>query len=167
MSEAPHPVKPLGIFGVVADQWEFERLRSHVAPLVGALPEVERPLIAKYLRAGTIIAAIMSYSWDILGGLPHREVKRHDVLRAGPVCGAFALPGGLGIDTDGTYYWRADTAEYVEHYGVGLPEEFLAHGRALSWRPPRLSPDVEHGVNRYLEKHVRKIDEVLASLEKP
>jgi len=33
MSEAPHPVKPLGIFGVVADQWEFERLRSQLAAL--------------------------------------------------------------------------------------------------------------------------------------
>jgi len=165
MSEALHPVKPLGIFGVGADQWDFERLRNHLAALVGLLPEEERPLIAEYLRAGTVIFATMGYSHDILGGRPDRKIsKRHPALRPRPGRGAFDVPGGLGIDTDGTYYWRGDTANYVEHYGVALPEEFLAHGRALNWVTPRLSPDVEHGVNRYLGKHVRKIDEVLASL---
>ena len=38
--------------------------------------------------------------------------------------GRFTVAGGSAILTDGAYFWRLDTADYVEAYGVRLPEEF-------------------------------------------
>lgn len=42
--------------------------------------------------------------------------------------------------TDGSFFWRVDTADYVEHYQVALPSEFLRHGSSLKWEPAPLSP---------------------------
>ena len=52
------------------------------------------------------------------------------------VDGQFGVAGGSAIMTDGVYFWRLDTADYVETYGVGLPAGFLAHARSLRWTPP-------------------------------
>ncbi|MFD8910534.1 hypothetical protein [Streptomyces sp. NPDC059575] len=62
----------------------------------------------------------MGYSEDVLGD-------------------KFFCPGGPGIMSDGRFFWRGDTADYVEHYGIGLPEEFIAHGTARRWIAPALS----------------------------
>ncbi|MFV0460776.1 MAG: hypothetical protein ACK5MT_18630 [Actinomycetales bacterium] len=77
--------------------------------------------MAAYLRSGTLVLALMEYTTDVVGD-------------------AFGVPGGSGIQTDGTYYWRVDAAEYVEHYGVGLDEEFLAWMEHHAWRAPTVPP---------------------------
>lgn len=131
-------VVPLGLFGVVASQQAFRRLRDEIERLAGELPEQERPLIANYLRSGAIVFALMESS--------------HDILKD-----AFRVAGGSAVLTDGTYYWRLDAADYVERYGIGLPEEFLSYGRRLQWLAPRTDPEEIAGVDRYLFEHARRL----------
>lgn len=137
-TEQLHVVAPLGIFGVIASQREFEQLRDDLLVLKGAIPENERPWIARYLRAGAIVAAIMEYTRDVVGG-------------------AFGVSGGSAINTDGAYYWRVDAADYVEHYGVGLPDSFLCHGRALQWVAPAVSPEDVLLIDKYLYEHAPRL----------
>src|SRR3954465_11020366 len=113
-SDAPHVVTPLGVFGVIASQPDFERVRGELLALAGAIPEGERESIAMYLRAGTIVFALMEHTRDVVDS-------------------AFQVAGGSAVLTDGAYYWRLDAADYVEHYGTGLPDAFLRHGRSLGW----------------------------------
>ena len=157
MNDSQYAVKPLGIFGVVAGQGEFEQLRDELRRLVGVVPESERPAIAGYLRAGAIVFAIMSYSWDVLGGIPAAQLTRGQPLEPGAVGGAFVVPGGLGIQTDGAFYWRQDAADYVECYGVSLPEDFLRHGRALDWQARAMTRDDILAVDQYLMKHAHRL----------
>jgi hypothetical protein len=133
-----HVVAPLGIFGVIASQPEFEQLRDDLLALQGAIPENERPLIARYLRAGAIVAALMEYTRDVVGG-------------------AFGVSGGSAINTDGTYYWRVDAADYVEHYGIRLPDSFICHGRALQWLAPAVSPEDVLLIDKYLYEHAPRL----------
>jgi hypothetical protein len=137
-AEQLHVVAPLGIFGVIASQREFEQLRDDLLVLKGAIHENERPWIARYLRAGAIVAAIMEYTRDVVGG-------------------AFGVSGGSAINTDGAYYWRVDAANYVEHYGVGLPDSFLCHGRALQWVAPAVSPEDVLLIDKYLYEHAPRL----------
>jgi len=136
--EVVRTVAPLGLFGVVTGEHEFARLRDELRALVGALPKDERAPIARYLRAGATTLAIMEYSGDVLDG-------------------AFEGPGGSAVLTDGTYYWRRDTADYVEHYGIGLPEEFLRHGRSLGWVARPLSQEDILALDAYIYKHGRRL----------
>ncbi len=72
--------------------------------------------------------------------------------------GRFDVAGGSGILTDGAYYWRTDTADYVEHYWTGLPDEFLRHGRSLGWMaPPQLSHEDLLVTYDYLSENVRAL----------
>jgi hypothetical protein len=50
----------------------------------------------------------------------------------------FIVGGGSAIHSDGVYFWRCDTANYVETYRMALPTEFLRHGAACGWRPVQL-----------------------------
>jgi len=136
--EVVRAVAPLGLFGVVTGEHEFARLRDELRALVGALPKDERSSIAAYLRSGAITAAIMEYTHDMLNG-------------------AFGVSGGSAVLTDGTYYWRYDTADYVEHYGIGLPEEFLRHGRSLGWVARPLSQEDILALDAYIYKHGRRL----------
>jgi hypothetical protein len=136
--EQLHVVAPLGIFGVLASQPEFEQLRGDLLVLQGAIPENERAVIARYLRAGAIVFAIMEYTRDVVGG-------------------AFGVSGGSAINTDGVYYWRFDAADYVEHYGVKLPDSFLCHGRALQWVAPAVSPEDVLLIDKYLYEHAPRL----------
>ncbi|MFJ8494020.1 hypothetical protein ACIRBZ_37600 [Streptomyces sp. NPDC094038] len=52
--------------------------------------------------------------------------------------------------SDGRFFWRLDAADYVEHYGIGLPEEFLFHGAARQWVPPVLTRDEVAAADRRL-----------------
>jgi hypothetical protein len=52
--------------------------------------------------------------------------------------------------TDGLYYWRRDTAAYVDHYRVGLPDEFVEHMRQLQWICPTLEPGLVLEIDRLL-----------------
>ncbi|MFK0159354.1 hypothetical protein ACIQVL_33070 [Streptomyces sp. NPDC090499] len=98
---------------------------------MGEIPAGERARIAEYLRSGTSVIALMGFSEDILGN-------------------KFSRSGGTAIMSDGRFFWRLDAADYVEHYGIGLPEEFLSHGVARQWVAPVLSREEVAAVDRRL-----------------
>jgi hypothetical protein len=131
-------VLPLGVFGVSAGQEEMTRLRDELRSRANVIPRQKRAPIAHYLRGGTVIFAIMEYTRDVIAG-------------------AFGASGGSAILTDGSYYWRLDAADYVEHYGIGLPEEFVAHGQNAGWRIPSLARDEALAIDRFLLSHIRKL----------
>jgi hypothetical protein len=169
MNDSLRVVTPLGIFGFVWGQPEFEKLRDDILPLVGVLPREECPAIAKYLRAGALVSAIMEWTSDVIGAFPEprRDLPKYGVHIRDVEGGRFDVAGGSGILTDGTYCWRRDTAEYVEHYRVGLPEGFLHHGRSLGWVAPTVTEDEVLAVADYLAKHALELREAaLAQLHR-
>ncbi|GGR89630.1 hypothetical protein GCM10010269_30930 [Streptomyces humidus] len=115
-------ISPLGIFGTIASQSAFADNADELRRQVGEIPEEERKKITDYLRSGTPIIALMGFSEDILGN-------------------KFSRSGGTAIMSDGRFFWRLDAADYVEHYGIGLPEEFIAHATVRQWVVPNLSRD--------------------------
>ena len=115
-------VAPLGIFGRIASQSAFAENADELRRRAGEIPDGEREKIAEYLRSGTPVIALMGFSEDVLGS-------------------KFSRSGGTAIMSDGRFFWRLDAADYVEHYGIGLPEEFIAHGTARQWIAPTLSRD--------------------------
>lgn len=130
-------VVPLGVFGVLAGPHAMEEMRGELQALAGAILPSERESIANYLRSGELVIALMEYTRDVLGN-------------------AFGVSGGSGIQTDGAYYWRCDAAEYVYHYGVGLPAEFLERGRSLQWVPRSLSREQIGAIDEYLVANIRR-----------
>ncbi|MET8290091.1 hypothetical protein ABZV80_33470 [Streptomyces sp. NPDC005132] len=68
----------------------------------------------------------------------------------------FSRSGGTGIMSDGRFFWRLDAADYVQHYGIELPEEFIAHGDSCQWVPVPLSREEVAVVDRHLS-HLRNI----------
>jgi hypothetical protein len=92
-----------------------EEARRLLTQLRGRLTEPPEA-VAAYLRAGAVIFAIMEYTDDLIGN-------------------KFSVAGGSGIRTDGEFFWRADTAEYVEYYKVALPREFMRRRGVEGWRP--------------------------------
>ncbi|MFE7538046.1 hypothetical protein ACFU67_27670 [Streptomyces rhizosphaericola] len=78
--------------------------------------------MSDYLKAAPVIIALMGYTEDVVDG-------------------RFSVMGGSAIHSDGKYYWRRDTAEYVETYGSLLPAEFIRHGAAHGWTVPPLTDD--------------------------
>ena len=54
--------------------------------------------------------------------------------------------------TDGAWYWRIDTADYVEHYQVALPAEFIEHMRALAWTCPTITRERVAEIDKQLSK---------------
>jgi len=131
-------VSPLGIFGVLAGQRDMERIREDLRALADSIPGRDRPLVANYLRTGSIVIALMEQTHDVLDG-------------------AFGVPGGSAIHTDGIYYWRRDAAEYVLHYGIGLPADFLEHGARLAWVPPSLNREEVLAIDDYLVRSIRRL----------
>ena len=119
------PLRGLGAFSVVNLIGRSEQFTQEVRPLVGGLT-APKAKVASYLRGGHMAAAWMEHTRDLLGGESGQK---------------FGVPDGSAEITDGTYIWRADTAEYVEHYSVALPEAFLAHAEALDWTPPLRSDE--------------------------
>jgi hypothetical protein len=118
----PENVTPLGVFGVVRSEQYMRGIADRLRALSGAIPKSERQPIANYLRECEMVIPLMEHTRDVLGR-------------------AFEVPGGSAVCTDGTYYWRLDAAEYVLHYGIELPQEFLAHGATRNWVPPALTQD--------------------------
>ncbi|URN14812.1 MULTISPECIES: hypothetical protein [Streptomyces] len=123
-------VTPLGIFGRIADQSAFARLVKDLVEGSEGIPKGERAAIGAYLRDAPVILALMGYTEDVLEG-------------------RFAVTGGSAIHSDGTWFWRRDTAEYVETYGTGLPEDFLRAGRAAQWSTPRLTREEVQDIEDY------------------
>lgn len=77
----------------------------------------ERELVASYLRNGVPLV-------DITEAVP-------DVVAKSGVA-----PGGSSLLTDGVWVWREDLRYYVNHYGIGLKPEFLAHVAAGPYGVP-------------------------------
>ncbi|MEO6087871.1 MAG: hypothetical protein ABIQ18_32655 [Umezawaea sp.] len=111
-----YDLEPLGIYAPLFNG-DSRLTRESLTPLVGGLDQDLRPRVAAYLRAGTILFAIMEYTTDVLGD-------------------RFGVSGGSAVLSDGTYFWRLDAADYVEVYGTAVPDAAVAHMRALDWRPP-------------------------------
>ncbi|WP_285506544.1 hypothetical protein [Actinokineospora sp. NBRC 105648] len=109
-------LRPLGVFAPRADGASRITIDS-AAPLMGALAPESRAPVAAYLRAGTILFAIMEYTTDSL------EQR-------------FGVSGGSAVLSDGLYYWRLDAADYIETYGLAVPDGVVEHMSALDWRPP-------------------------------
>lgn len=125
-------LKPLGIFGEreVQKNWG-PGVTDQLRGMVDVIPVKERKKISSYLKSGTPILALMGYSSDVLGG-------------------KFEVAGGMGIASDGTYFWRQDTAQYVETYGVALDPQFLEQAAQRGWRAPPISQSEVIELDRYL-----------------
>lgn len=95
-----------------------------------ALAPDERPLIASYMKRGSVVLAIMEHTTDIV------EAQ-------------FGTPGGSGIFTDGDFYWRGDAAQYVEVYGVSPGRDFIQHVHERNGEPPVLSQDEIADIDDY------------------
>jgi hypothetical protein len=140
-------VAPLGPFGVVAHQQEFALFRDELLSLRDKVPSHERQALAQYLRSATIVFAIMEHSRDVIDA-------------------AFESPGGSAVMTDGSYYWRLDAADYVAHYGIGLPVEFLQRRRGSNWKTCCVPPADAIRIDRYLLAHARRIPRGEKGLER-
>ncbi|MEZ5192623.1 MAG: hypothetical protein R2734_08950 [Nocardioides sp.] len=95
-----------------------------------------REQVAAYLRSGTVVLALMEHTRDVIDG-------------------SFGTPGGSGLLTDGTYYWRADAADYVEHHGVAVEEEALEWMERHAWQAPAVSPDALSRIDAELFERLR------------
>ncbi len=144
--------KPLGCFGrdVGHDPESQSAYRAELILLIGKLT-ADPTSVAGYLRSGSLVTAPMGYTFEVIDGR-HMDLRerRHRGDRRKRVAATFGVAGGAAIVTDGTYYWRADTADYVEHYHVGLPEEFIEHMRRLDWQAPPLSEEIVREIDRAL-----------------
>lgn len=58
----------------------------------------------------------------LLSGHPVLDVTE---LTTDAIRGAFRVPGGSSLLTDGSSVWRLNLASYVQHYSITLPQEFL------------------------------------------
>lgn len=116
-------LRPLGIFAVVDWDVDIDLARRLMLDRVGVVPVEMRGPLAGYLRGGAMIAPFMEHTFDLLEG-------------------RFGVPGGSAMMTDGCYFWRLDTADYVECYGVGLPLAFLRDVEALGFTVPVLTDEV-------------------------
>lgn len=134
-------VQPLGLFGIIAGESEFAELRGSLEAHRGEIADAERSAIAAYLRGGAIVFALMEWTSDRATS-SEVECALEDVL------------------TDGRYYWRRDSAEYVERYGIGLPDEFLVLGRGLGWSAPKVERDQLRLIDAFLLKHGRRAVQV-------
>ena len=132
----PSTVIPLGVFSPRGDA-PFRLQADMLSPLAGTIEEELRPLVAGYLRSGTVILALMSYTEDVLEG-------------------RFGVDGGSGVLTDGRYYWRRDAAEYVLEYGVAVDEGAVAYMRDNDWTVPDLSPERVAAIDSFLVGQLRR-----------
>ena len=130
-------LRSLGILSDFGAHRDLATYRLEMAALCGGIARKDRKKIAEYLRSGTVVFAIMEHTTDVLND-------------------RFGVDGGSAIDTDGTYYWRPDTAWYVEEYGISLPNAFLAHAEALQWRVPAVTEERILEIDTYLYALLRR-----------
>lgn len=126
--------------GILSDPDVYDDLanyRFEMDALCGGIARKDRERIVTYLRSGVIALAIMDYRRDVL----HNR---------------FGVTDGSAIQTDGTYYWRYDTAWYVEEYGISLPYAFLGHAEELQWRVPALTDERVLEIATYLDTLLRR-----------
>ncbi|MFE7131045.1 hypothetical protein ACFVIM_09320 [Streptomyces sp. NPDC057638] len=123
-------VKPVGILSILESQSRYSLRAEEMSTLVDQLDRDLRKIASAYLRKGSVVLAIMEYTTDILGS-------------------KFGTSGGSGLLTDGEYYWRGDAADYVEHYGIALDEDFLWRVLEQDGDPPVLTQEEIIEVDRY------------------
>ncbi|MFE4695874.1 YrhB domain-containing protein [Streptomyces sp. NPDC056738] len=97
------------------DQADAPSIHDHIA--TEARPH-EAELIA-YLRSGTRLAVCGTGSYDELRGDK-------------------TYIGENSTRTDGTWFWNAHLAYYVETYHLALDDRFVAHAANSGWRPRHL-----------------------------
>lgn len=124
-------LEALGLLSIGEPGPAYAQRRAELLRLAECLPAEDRTRIASYLRRGTIVFAAMEHTRDVIGG-------------------DFETPGGSGILTDGEYYWRLDAADYVEHYGLCLPADFVDHVARLNWVCPEVPPERVLVIDRIL-----------------
>jgi len=127
-------VKPLGAFGP-RNRAEFDLDRATLLAQ-GTLDAPTREHVTAYLRSGTLVLALMEYTTDVIDG-------------------AFGVSGGSGILTDGTFYWRVDAADYVEHHGVAIDDELVAWMEQHGWSAPRVPSGELAIIDGYLFERLR------------
>ncbi|MEU9375945.1 hypothetical protein AB0D94_19455 [Streptomyces sp. NPDC048255] len=86
-----------------------DKVRDH-APY----PKAE---VKRYLDSGHPVFDIMELTIDVIGG-------------------AFRVPGGSSLLSDGRFVWRVDLAAYVERYNLELPAEFVEHAGSHGFSMP-------------------------------
>lgn len=128
------PLHPL-----VAAQPPGEVDKSELRRLSGQMPQHLRGVVALYLRNCPIILALMEHTRDRLES-------------------RFSVSGGSAVLSDGTYFWRLDGANYVETYGVALPQDFIAHGESRRWEPPSLGHEQLLSIDKQLSSKRLPID---------
>lgn len=130
-------LRSLGILSDSDAHRGLANYRIEMAALCGGIARKDRKKVVDYLRSGFVLFAIMEGTTDALND-------------------RFTVSGGSAIHTDGTYYWRNDTAWYVEEYGISLPYTFLAHAEALHWRVPALTEERILEIDTYLYALLRR-----------
>lgn len=101
MNSKDYRILPLGVLSPrPGEEWTGDGLLSSI----GKIPDHLREPIARYLEGCSVFLAWMEQTTEILGG-------------------KFEVPGGSAVYSDGEFYWRGDSAEYVRHYGVWIPPE--------------------------------------------
>ncbi|MFE3329907.1 hypothetical protein [Streptomyces sp. NPDC059176] len=73
--------------------------------------------VISYLKSGYPILDVMELTTDVIGG-------------------AFRVPGGSSVLTDGQFVWREDLAWYIERYQVDLPQDFIDTAQSHDFRTP-------------------------------
>ncbi|MFF9397143.1 hypothetical protein [Streptomyces sp. NPDC014744] len=73
--------------------------------------------VVNYLKSGYPIFDVMEMTADVIEG-------------------AFHVPGGSSLLTDGHFVWREDLAPHVERYVIDLPQEVLDAARSHGFRTP-------------------------------
>lgn len=116
MNQNPHAIQPLGVLAPHPRAlWNGNGLQS----AIGKIPEDLREPIADYLENSPLFLAWMDETSDILGG-------------------RFHVLGGSGIYSDGNFYWRGDSADYIRVYGIEIPEHAIDAMMLHDWKPPKL-----------------------------
>ena len=112
-------VVPLGFFG---SSWPLDD-RARAREVLAAMPKEEDldlcEKLASYLRGATMILAWMEYTTDLLDD-------------------NYGVSGGSAVMSDGTYFWRFDTAHYVEKHAIALDPDFVGHVRKAEFVPTPL-----------------------------
>jgi hypothetical protein len=60
--------------------------------------------------------------------------------------------GSLCSRTDGTWHWMDDLPHYIREHSLALPEELLAHMRAVDFRLPTFTTEELMAIVRKLER---------------
>lgn len=115
-------VKPIGFYREMDVHYDAAWGGSVPAPASGEgrYPVAE---LAGYLASGHPLLDVTELTTDVIGG-------------------AFRVPGGSSVLTDGAFVWRADLAEYVGHHRIALPEDFLRAARENGFRVPPADHEV-------------------------